>query len=96
MGRCEILPLRTRLHEVPPWPLEALGNILAGAIRSLDRAPRCGDDAAGVAMAWADGGGHPTFLPRYAGVARRGGEVARGWMPRAAEVTVMSAMHSLI
>ena len=29
-------------------------------------------------MTWADGGGHPTFLPRDAGVARGAGEVARG------------------
>jgi hypothetical protein len=42
----------------------------------------------------ATGLGHTTFFPRDVGLARDGGEVAEDLMP-AAEVTMMSAIHSL-
>jgi hypothetical protein len=46
-------------------------------------------------VARANGLGHTTFFPRDVGVAWGGGEVAEDWMPAAAEVTMMSAIHSL-
>ena len=47
-------------------------------------------------MAWADGGGHPALLPREREWPGAGARLPGGWMPGAAELTVMSAMHSLI
>lgn len=46
-------------------------------------------------MAGADGLGKNMFSPRDVGVAWGGGAVARGLVPATAEVTMMSAIHSL-
>jgi len=46
-------------------------------------------------VARANGLGHTTFFPRDVGLARGGGEVAEDLMPAAAQVTMMSAIHSL-
>jgi hypothetical protein len=65
-------------------------------IRSIDCARLGGDDAAdGRAIAGADGPGHNTFFLRDARMAWGGGEIARGLDAEAAEVTMVSAMHSL-